>query len=111
MKELEQVAWGWASKTYAATVYKTYGVNLRWVLDQFQKQEGKCVGCGVSFAHPTQKALTLGVRCEIDHCHKTGKVRGLLCRRCNDFLGKVQDNKELLERLSAYLGAQGETLL
>lgn len=39
----------------------------------------------------------------IDHCHKTGKVRGLLCNRCNKGLGQFEDNLELLEKSLAYL--------
>lgn len=39
----------------------------------------------------------------VDHCHRTGKVRGLLCFRCNSTLGKVEESKELLNSLINYL--------
>jgi hypothetical protein len=39
----------------------------------------------------------------IDHDHKTGKVRGILCSRCNLTLGQVQDYVEYMRKLSAYL--------
>lgn len=39
----------------------------------------------------------------IDHDHKTGKVRGLLCRSCNHGLGNFKDNPKLLERASGYI--------
>jgi hypothetical protein len=39
----------------------------------------------------------------VDHDHRTGKVRGLLCRRCNTGVGFFEDNPETLERLAAYL--------
>lgn len=43
----------------------------------------------------------------VDHCHKTGKIRGLLCQRCNRVLGKVQDSIQLLDALKDHLNADG----
>lgn len=40
----------------------------------------------------------------IDHCHKTGKVRGLLCNSCNKGLGFFNDNKELLKNAIKWIG-------
>jgi hypothetical protein len=42
----------------------------------------------------------------IDHCHSTGRVRGLLCQRCNMALGHYGDNAELLTRMADYLRAR-----
>lgn len=39
----------------------------------------------------------------VDHCHKTGEVRGLLCRRCNVALGLFKDSPELLRGALEYL--------
>lgn len=39
----------------------------------------------------------------IDHCHKTGKIRGMLCSNCNHALGKFKDSIELLEKAIKYL--------
>lgn len=39
----------------------------------------------------------------IDHCHKTGLVRGMLCRTCNLALGNVKDRPETLRALANYL--------
>lgn len=39
----------------------------------------------------------------IDHCHTTGKVRGLLCRSCNLGLGFFRDSPELMNNASLYL--------
>lgn len=39
----------------------------------------------------------------VDHNHKTGKVRGLLCRRCNQALGKLEDDPALFEAAATYL--------
>ena len=39
----------------------------------------------------------------VDHCHDTGKVRGLLCYKCNSLLGYADDNVEILARAIRYL--------
>jgi hypothetical protein len=44
----------------------------------------------------------------VDHCHKTGKVRGLLCKRCNTGLGQMKDSIKLLKRALGYLNGNDE---
>lgn len=39
----------------------------------------------------------------VDHDHKTGKVRGLLCHNCNRALGLLKDNKEIIQNCLSYL--------
>lgn len=39
----------------------------------------------------------------IDHCHKTGRVRGVLCRQCNLALGWLKDDTNLIYRIITYL--------
>ncbi len=51
----------------------------------FTKQNGCCAICGI---HQAQVKRTLSV----DHCHHTGKIRGLLCDRCNHGLGHFNDS-------------------
>lgn len=58
------------------------------------KQKGKCIICG-----SIDKDRDLAV----DHCHKTGKIRGLLCSACNVGLGKFKDNVKLLNKAIKYL--------
>ena len=49
-------------------------------------------------------------RLVIDHCHSTGKFRGMLCNNCNHGLGKFQDSPELLRQAATYLDQFRKTL-
>jgi hypothetical protein len=44
----------------------------------------------------------------VDHCHKTGRVRGILCNPCNRVLGLMKENKETFAAAIKYLGAADE---
>ena len=44
-----------------------------------------------------------GAKLAVDHCHNTGKIRGLLCRKCNVALGYLNDDIVLLESALNYL--------
>ena len=43
----------------------------------------------------------------VDHCHKNGKVRGLLCRSCNLGIGQLRDDIEVLSNAITYLQWRG----
>ena len=61
---------------------RTYGLSLQDIDEILIKQEHKCAICG--------KSLIETRRC-IDHDHGTGKVRGILCVRCNSGLWSIED--------------------
>jgi hypothetical protein len=63
----------------------------------FVAQGGVCAICG----RPATQ-----IRLLVDHNHNTGRVRGLLCYRCNTALGRLGDSVEGLERALAYLQAE-----
>lgn len=66
-------------------------------------QAGRCYICRIIMRRPERKqGQDLDV-VAVDHCHKTGKVRGLLCNRCNKGLGFFNDNPELLLKAVSYL--------
>lgn len=60
-------------------------------------------GCAICRARVGDSA---GRRLHVDHCHKTGAVRGILCSACNLGLGKFRDDPELLQRAVDYLAQQ-----
>ena len=72
------------------------GVTLEEYWIQFDKQEGKCLGC-----ETVQSKLEH--RLCIDHDHNTGRFRGLLCRECNLVLGNSKDSIQVLKNLIQYL--------
>jgi hypothetical protein len=63
----------------------------------FAQQGGQCAICG------TDQPGGRYVRLLVDHCHRTGKVRGLLCHGCNAGLGLFKDEPERLVAAAAYL--------
>jgi hypothetical protein len=44
-----------------------------------------------------------GSKLQVDHCHATGRIRGLLCIPCNSFLGRIKDSIDTLEHIKHYL--------
>lgn len=52
------------------------------------------------------REIERGQRLVIDHCHATGKLRGLLCPRCNSAIGLLQDRPSLCLKASVYLYLQ-----
>lgn len=78
---------------YTTGVYNRHGVSKDWYENQFKLQAGVCAIC----KNQCIKSLS------IDHCHNTGKVRGLLCMRCNVSLGNFYDDINLLESAITYL--------
>lgn len=72
-----------------------YGVSKEQLALMEEKQGGLCAICG--------KANRSYRRLCIDHCHTSGKVRGLLCDGCNTGLGAFKDSPELLNRAISYL--------
>lgn len=76
------------------TILKTkYGIDY----DDYQKllksQNGVCYICGCT----SDKALC------VDHDHRTGKVRKLLCDRCNKTIGLVREDQTILENMKNYI--------
>jgi hypothetical protein len=72
---------------------QTYGITLQDYEVRYLQQKGMCGLCGNT--HPnTGRHSSLCV----DHDHKTGRIRGLLCHRCNRALGLLGDGAVILRR-------------
>lgn len=80
------------------TKYRMSSEDYEVMLDA---QRGVCAVCG-----QPERAVGIGGRLKslaVDHCHETGKVRGLLCSHCNRAIGLLGDNPETLHRAMVYL--------
>jgi hypothetical protein len=84
-----------------ATYYKKrYGITLEVYNKMLLDQDYKCAICKISETEIKHKRNTYFA---VDHCHKTGKVRGLLCNNCNCILGFINDDTEHLNNAIKYL--------
>ena len=73
-------------------MHRTHANIGNWIEVKLISQGGKCAICNGVMA-----------RVNIDHSHKTGKRRGLLCTSCNTSLGKFKDSPEILMNAINYL--------
>jgi hypothetical protein len=84
------------NRGYRYSLKKNYGLTEADYLEMYSKQEGVCAIC----RQPSE--LESG-RLAVDHCHETGAIRGLLCRKCNSGLGLLNDSLEMLVNAINYL--------
>jgi hypothetical protein len=79
---------------------KQYGISLEDYKKMSELQKGLCLICKkpeLTFLNQTARKLS------IDHCHKTGKVRGLLCQKCNMAIGIFSESEDILNSAIKYL--------
>lgn len=73
-------------------ILRKYGMRQEDYLVLYEAVGGKCQICGVRY-----KVLA------VDHCHNSGKVRGLLCKKCNSGLGFFGDSIINIDKAKRYL--------
>lgn len=82
-----------------ASLKKKFGLSLEEWDRRKRQQDDRCIICRSLFGVESNK----DTRACVDHCHATGKIRALLCGRCNLGLGKFRDNPETLRKAASYL--------
>lgn len=85
------------NKSFEQKLKRQYGITIQDFNIMLNNQNGLCKLCNKPEIHKTKKKLS------VDHCHITGKVRGLLCHRCNVFLGLVKEDISVLNKAIEYL--------
>lgn len=78
----------------------TYGLSKAEFDQLLLSQNGRCAACDDLFGNTRHR--------HIDHCHTTGRIRGILCQSCNVSIGSMKEDIGRLRRLIAYLERQAE---
>ncbi len=86
-----------SANAHAKALERRYGITREDYWNMYQFQGGVCYIC--------QRATGKTRRLTVDHDHKTGLVRGLLCRPCNTILGHFRDDPAAAQRVIDYLAA------
>lgn len=86
---------GYSKKKRQQRLLHTINVSEQEYAEMFVAQGGVCAIC--------PRGPEPNRRLAVDHCHETGRVRGLLCTRCNLGLGYFGDNEDLLMNAIGYL--------
>jgi len=77
------------------TLKRQYGITIGEYEEMLAQQNNSCALCfrkqGKANFH-------------VDHCHKTGRVRGILCHQCNWYLGTIEEDLAIMNRIKEYLG-------
>ena len=79
---------------------RNYGVTLDWYRETLSNQHDVCAICKQP---ETTEIRGKVIAMAVDHCHTSGKARGLLCTQCNRALGLFKDNQSVLEAAINYL--------
>jgi hypothetical protein len=88
-----------SSCNHCATIknqFHDYGITREQYNKLLEKQNNSCACCKIN-QKDLHKLLS------VDHCHKTGKIRGLICNNCNLGIGSLGDNKEGIWKAYQYL--------
>lgn len=75
-----------------------YGISYTEYKSKLEAQGGACAIC---------EKVGAKRRLGVDHCHSSGKVRGLLCTKCNAALGALNEDPSLFAKAVAYLRKWG----
>lgn len=79
-----------------------YGITHKDYLQLKESQDNKCKICGIAEEHCENQ------RFAVDHDHDSGEVRGLLCKKCNQAIGLLQDSSSFAKAAYRYLKEHGK---
>jgi hypothetical protein len=78
-----------------------YGITQQDYKNMLEEQNHKCGICGIDEKHAENARLC------VDHNHKTNVIRGLLCKKCNQAIGLLQDNADFCDAAGRYIRLHG----
>lgn len=82
-------------RAWVKQLKRLYGMTAEAYYSLLEAQHGVCRLC--------EQSCSDGKRLAVDHDHDTGRIRGLLCRRCNTGIGMLRHDVAILERAQEYL--------
>ena len=85
-----------SGKKAKARYLRKYGITMAQGKEMWASQGGLCRCCGKYLKWDCRDTVT-------DHCHDTGRVRGILCRSCNMAIGQLGDDLRGVKQAVAYL--------
>lgn len=91
------------TQIWERNLWKNYKMTAAEFNDLWKSQNGKCGICEVDLLPRGRQNNSVAV----DHNHKTGAVRGLLCHACNRAIGLFKDNPKILQSAAKYLEDRG----
>ena len=83
------------------SLLKNFSITRNKYNKMLELQNNVCLICGKPETHINNNGKINLL--SVDHCHKTGKIRGLLCRRCNLTLGAINEDIKILKAAIIYL--------
>lgn len=86
------------SKSKSTGLSRAYGLTKEQLAVMYKKQNGKCAIC-----REPKPVVSVRKGLYVDHCHRTKKIRGLLCPKCNTMLGMAGDNIVVLKNAIQYI--------
>lgn len=90
----------YADTTMNSYYLRTYGISLNEYNDMLVKQNYVCLICS---NQETTKHGDKVIKLSVDHNHITGKVRGLLCKKCNAAIAMYNEDEDIIQRAIDYL--------
>ena len=90
-----------------ADIQRRHGLDKSAFLGLLHRADYRCECCGkpLFFRHKNHD-----LRPQIDHCHRSSKVRGILCRSCNLMIGHAFDSTRILQRAINYLNTNSNAV-
>jgi hypothetical protein len=82
---------------------RSFGITSAQYQELLASQNGVCAICGEGEKNIEHKGSGAMTNLAVDHCHKTGIIRGILCISCNRALGGFKDSPELLQKAAQYV--------
>lgn len=84
--------------SYRKNIKNSYNVEVDFIYKLLKEQNNKCIICNLKFNKKNYRT-----KFNVDHNHKTGVIRGLLCNNCNFLLGQAKDDIDILNKAIRYL--------